>query len=102
VLFRSESSLRKADEEAAEKFRQTVNMECQQIRMSAFNEAQEFSINAKNDALRMREESQEFAQRILSDLEHDLNKLYQLVMNGQQRLQEMRQNDTMLQNQERK
>lgn len=97
-----ESSLRKADEEAAEKFRQTVNAECQQIRMSAFNEAQDFSINAKNEALRMREESQQFAQRILSDLEADLNKLYQLVMNGQQRLQEMRQNDTMLQNQDKR
>ena len=97
-----ESSLRKADEEAAEKFRQTVNAECQQIRMSAFNEAQEFSINAKNEAMRMREESQEFAQRILADLEADLNKLYQLVMNGQQRLQEMKQNDAMLQNQDKR
>ena len=45
---------------------------------------------SKNDAIRMREESQEYAQQLLNNLEQDLNRLYQVVMNGQQRLQEMR------------
>ncbi|MBR1616554.1 hypothetical protein IJ670_00230, partial [bacterium] len=36
----NESSLNKAMEEHAEKFRQTLFDECQQIKMSAFNEAQ--------------------------------------------------------------
>ena len=99
----NESSLNKAMEEHAEKFRQTVFEECQQIKMASFNEAQELRIHAKNDAIRMREESQEYAQQLLNNLEQDLNKLYQVVMNGQQRLQEMKQNDTMLQmNQENK
>ncbi len=92
----NESSLNKAMEEHAEKFRQTVMDECQQIKMASFNEAQEMRINAKNDAIRMKEESQEYAQQLLNNLEQDLNRLYQVVMNGQQRLQEMKQNDTVL------
>ena len=43
----------------------------------------------------MKEESQEYAQQLLNNLEQDLNRLYQVVMNGQQRLQEMRSNDSM-------
>ena len=65
--------------------------------MAAFNEAQELRLEAKNDCLQMREESQEYAQYRLNMLEQILNQLYQEVMNGQQRLQEMKQNDSMLQ-----
>ena len=89
----NESSLNKAMEEHAEKFRQTVFDECQQIKMATFNEAQEVRLNAKNDAIRMREESQEYAQQLLNNLEQDINNLYQIIKNGQIRLQEMRQND---------
>ena len=92
----NESSLNKAMEEHAEKFRQTVMDECQQIKMSSFNEAQELRLNAKNEAIRMKEESLEYAQQLLNNLEQDLNRLYQVVMNGQQRLQEIKQNDTVL------
>ena len=45
----------------------------------------------------MKEESQEYAQALLNNLEQDLNRLYQVVMNGQQRLQEMKSTDTMQQ-----
>lgn len=93
----NESSLNKAMEEHAEKFRQTVFDECQQIKMAAFNEAQELRLNAKNDSIRMKEESQEYARQLLTNLEQDLNRLYQVVMNGQQRLQEMQASDTMQQ-----
>ncbi len=93
----NESSLNKAMEEHAEKFRQTVFEECQQIKMAAFNEAQELRLSAKNESIRMKEESQEYAQQLLNNLEQDLNRLYQVVMNGQQRLQEMKSNDAMQQ-----
>ena len=86
----NESSLNKAMEEHAEKFRQTVLDECQQIKMAAFNEAQELRLSAKNESVRMKEDSQQYAQQLLNNLEQDLNRLYQVVMNGQQRLQEMR------------
>lgn len=89
----NESSLNKAMEEHAEKFRQTVFEECQQIKMAGFNEAQEVRLSAKNDAIRMREESQAYAQQLLNNLQQDLDNLYQVVLNGQQRLQEMRAND---------
>lgn len=91
----NESSLNKAMEEHAEKFRQTVFEECQQIKMAAFNEAQELRLNAKNESIKMKEDSQEYAQQLLNNLEQDLNRLYQVVMNGQQKLQEMRQADSM-------
>jgi len=90
----NESSLNKAMEEHAEKFRQTVFEECQQIKMAAFNEAQELRLNAKNESIKMKEDSQEYAQQLLNNLEQDLNRLYQVVMNGQQRLQEMRAADS--------
>ncbi|MBR5305062.1 MAG: hypothetical protein IKU37_09580 [Candidatus Gastranaerophilales bacterium] len=91
----NESSLNKAMEEHAEKFRQTLFEECQQIKMAAFNEAQELRLSAKNDSIKMKEASQEYAQQLLTNLEQDLNKLYQVVMNGQQKLQEIRQADSM-------
>lgn len=93
----NESSLNKAMEEHAEKFRQTVFEECQQIKMAAFNEAQELRLNAKNDSIRMKEESQAYAEQLLNNLEQDLNRLYQVVMNGQQRLQEMKSADAVSQ-----
>lgn len=91
----NESSLNKAMEEHAEKFRQTVFDECQQIKMAAFNEAQELRLNAKNESLKMKEDSQQYAQQLLNNLEQDLNRLYQVVMNGQQRLQEMRSSESV-------
>ena len=86
----NESSLNKAMEEHAEKFRQSVYEECQQIKMTAFNEAQELRLNAKNDSIRLKEDSQEYAQQLLNNLQQDLDRLYQVVMNGQQKLQEMK------------
>ncbi len=93
----NESSLNKAMEEHAEKFRQTVFDECQQIKMAAVNEAQELRLSAKNDALRMKEESQEYAQQLLNHLEQDLDRLYQVVHNGQTKLQELKANDNLQQ-----
>ncbi len=89
----NESSLNKAMEEHAEKFRQSVIEECQQIKMAAFNEAEELRLSAKNDSIRMKEDSQEYAQQLLTNLEQDLNRLYQVVMNGQERLREMKTNE---------
>lgn len=90
------SSMQKDIEEQAERYKQAVIEECKQIRMLAFNEAQELRLNAKNEAVRLKEEAQNYAQQKLSMLEQNLNAMYQEVMNGQQRLQEMRQNDAHL------
>ena len=96
----NESSLNKAMEEHAEKFRQAVFEECQQIKMAAVNEAQEVRLSAKNDSLRMKEDSQEYAQQLLNHLEQDLDRLYQVVHNGQTKLQEMKQQDSLQQMQQ--
>ena len=52
-------------------------------------------LNAKNESIKMKEDSQEYAQQLLNNLEQDLNRLYQVVMNGQQRLQEMKSADSV-------
>ena len=51
----------------------------------------------KNEAIRMREASQDYAQHILSNLEHDLNRVYEDVSNSQQKLHEIRTNNAMQQ-----
>ena len=96
------SRMQKDVEEQAERYKQAVIEECKQIRMVAFNEAQELRLSAKNEAIRLKEASQNYAQETLAKLEQNLNALYQEVMNGQQRLQEMRQNDINQSNVENK
>ena len=68
--------------------------------MAAVNEAQEVRLSAKNDSLRMKEDSQEYAQQLLNHLEQDLDRLYQVVHNGQTKLQEMKQQDSLQQMQQ--
>ncbi len=86
----SESSILKDIEEKAQKFRQDVMEECEAIKMKAFNEAEGVRLDATQEAIKIREGAQNYAQSVLEKLEGDLNQLYQIVMNGQQYLNEMR------------
>jgi plasmid maintenance system killer protein len=86
----SESSILKDIEEKAQKFRQDVMEECEAIKMKAFNEAEGVRLDATQEAIKIREGAQNYAQNVLEKLEGDLNQLYQIVMNGQQYLSEMK------------
>ncbi len=86
----SESSILKDIEEKAQKFRQDVMEECEAIKMKAFNEAEGVRLDATQEAIKIREGAQNYAQSVLEKLEGDLNQLYQIVMNGQQYLNEMK------------
>lgn len=89
----SESSILRDIEEKAQKFRQEVVDECQDIKMKAFNEAEDVRLKASEEAIKIKDGAQEYARSILTKLEGDLNQLYQVVMNGQQYLMDMKADD---------
>ena len=85
-----ESSLRREMEDQAKAFREKVIQECENIKMKAFGEAEGIRIASNEDALKMKDGAQAYAQQILTKLEHDLDSLYQVVKNGQQYITELR------------
>lgn len=85
-----ESSLRREMEEQAKAFREKVIQECENIKMKAFGEAEGIRIASNEDAIKMKDGAQAYAQQILEKLEHDLNNLFQIVKNGQQYISELR------------
>lgn len=89
----SESNILRDIEEKAQKFRQEVLDECQDIKMKAFNEAEDVRLQAREEAIKIKEGAQHYAQSVLNKLEGDLNQLYQVVMNGQQYLSDMKSDD---------
>ncbi len=89
-----EANLKKEIEDNAIKYKEQVIEECEAIRMKAFNEAEGARLAAQEEAIKIKEDSQAYAQQVLGKLEGDLKQLYQVVMNGQQFLQDMQyQND---------
>jgi len=89
----SESSVVRDIEEKAQKFKQEVIDECENIKMRAFNEAEGVRLATTEEAIKIKEGAQAYAQNVLNKLEGDLNQLYQVVMNGQQFLSDMKIND---------
>lgn len=89
----SESNILRDIEEKAQKFRQEVLEECQDIKLKAFNEAEDVRLRASQDAIKIKDGAQDYAQNILTKLEGDLNQLYQVVMNGQQYLADVKSDD---------
>ena len=58
--------------------------------MKAFNEAESVRLNANEESIRIKDGAQNYAQRVLNELEQHLNQLYQEVMNGKQYLNDLR------------
>ena len=85
-----ESSLRREMEEQAKVFREKVIQECENIKMKAFGEAEGIRIASNEEALKLKDNAQAYAQQILVKLEQDLNSLVQIVKNGQQYISERR------------
>ena len=86
----SESSIMQELEENAQQFKQNVLQECENVKIKAFNEAESVRLEAKEEAIKIREGAQNYAKDVLDKLEQDLNQHYQIVVNGQQYLNEMR------------
>lgn len=85
-----ESALRREMEDQAKAFREKVIQECENIKMKAFGEAETIRITSNEEALKMKDGAQAYAQQILGKLEQDLNSLFQVVKNGQQYIGELR------------
>lgn len=85
-----ESSLRREMEDQAKAFREKVIQECENIKMKAFGEAESIRIASNEEALKMKDGAQAYAQQILVKIEQDLNNLFQVVKNGQQYIARMR------------
>ena len=85
-----ESSLRREMEEQAKVFREKVIQECENIKMKAFGEAEGIRIASNEEALKLKDNAQAYAQQILVKLEQDLNSLFLIVKNGQQYISELR------------
>jgi len=85
-----ESSVRRELEEQAKVFREKVIQECENIKMKAFAEAESVRIASSEEALKMKDDAQAYAQTILGKLEQGLNVMFQQVKNGQQYIQELR------------
>ena len=77
-------------EEQAKVFREKVIQECENIKMKAFGEAEGIRIASNEEALKLKDNAQAYAQQILVKLEQDLNSLFQIVKNGQQYISELR------------
>lgn len=90
IRILDESSLRREMEEQAKTFREKVIQECENIKIKAFSEAEEIRIASNEDALKMKDGAQAYAQQILVKLEQDLNSLFQVVKNGQQYIEQLR------------
>jgi vacuolar-type H+-ATPase subunit H len=90
----SESSIMRDIEEKATKFKQDVIEECESIKMRTFNEAEGTRLAANEEAIKIKDGAQAYAQNVLNKLESDLNQLYQIVMNGQQYLADVKNSDT--------
>ncbi|GBF23342.1 hypothetical protein tpqmel_0746 [Candidatus Gastranaerophilus sp. (ex Termes propinquus)] len=95
----SESSVLRDIEEKAQKFKQEVIDECEAIKMRAFNEAEGLRLTASEEAIKIKEGAQHYAQNVLNKLESDLNQLYQIVMNGQQYLADIKNSEVPQQRQ---
>lgn len=91
----SESSVLRDIEEKAQKFKQEVIDECEAIKMRAFNEAEGVRLTASEEAIKIKEGAQHYAQNVLNKLEGDLNQLYQIVMNGQQYLADIKNSEVI-------
>ena len=96
--FLNESSLNKAVEERAREIREQVIEECEAIKMKTFNEAESARLAAQEEAIKIKEGAQKYAQEVLNKLEGDLKQLYQVVMNGQQYLQDMQYQNSQVVN----
>ena len=66
--------------------------------MKAFNEAESARLAAQEEAIKIKEGAQKYAQEVLNKLEGDLKQLYQVVMNGQQYLQDMQYQNSQVVN----
>lgn len=86
----SEADFIKALEREGNKIRAQVQEECQELKRKAVEEADNIRASAADDARKTREGAELYAEQVLTNLEHDLTKLQQVVKNGQVYMEKLR------------
>ncbi len=86
----SEADFIKALEREGIRIRTQVQEECEEIKRRALDEAENIRIQATEEAMKTREGAELYAEQVLTNLEHDLTKLQQIVKNGQVYMEQLR------------
>jgi len=87
----SESELLREVQEQALKIKEQVIAECEEIKRRTQEEIDTLKTNAKDEAQKIREGAENYAEQVLSSLESDLNNLHTVVRNGQDYLEQMKE-----------
>ena len=94
ILRNKEEMIQDAKNKAAR-----IIQECENIKMKAVGEAESIRLASSEEALKMKDGAQAYAQQILVKIEQDLNNLFQFVKNGQQYIAQMRNENDELEHQ---
>ena len=86
----SESDLLRAVQREAEKIKEQVISECDEIKRKSYEDAETLRNQAIDEALRTKDETSVFAEQILVSLEQNLNQLQEIVKSGQVQLERRR------------
>ncbi len=86
----SESDVLRAVQREAEKIKEQVISECEDIKRKALSDAENMRVIATDEAIRIREGAELYAEQVLTNIEHDLIQLQQVVKNGQVYMEKLR------------
>ena len=86
----SESDLLRAVQREAEKIKEQVISECDEIKRKSYEDAEALRNQAIDEALRTKDGASVYAEQVLVSLEQNLNQLQEIVKNGQVQLERRR------------
>lgn len=86
----SESDLLRAVQREAEKIKEQVIAECDEIKRKSYEDAEALRNQAMDEAMRTKDGASVYAEQVLVSLEQNLNQLQEVVKNGQLQLERRR------------
>lgn len=86
----SESDLLRAVQREAEKIKEQVITECDDIKRKSYEDAEALRNQALDEAMRTKDGASVYAEQVLVSLEQNLNQLQEIVKNGQVQLERRR------------
>lgn len=86
----SESDLLRAVQREAEKIKEQVINDCDEIKRKAYEEANATRAQAIDEAVRMKDSASVYAEQILTGLEQNINQLHEIVKDNQIQLERKR------------
>ena len=86
----SESDLLRAVQREAEKIKEQVIAECDEIKRKSYEDAEALRSQAIDEAMRTKDGASVYAEQVLVGLEQNLNQLHEVVKNGQLQLERRR------------